>query len=314
MGLAPEMLPGRTSLGAGRSWFADKWGSLPSSDGLDATGILNAAASGDIAVLFLLGSDPLADFADPDLAQAALDGADLVIAVDPFINASSAAGADIVLPAAAIGEIDGSHTNLEGRISPIRQKVTPPGTARPDWMIAAEIAMRLGKDMGFTSVTEITNEIAAVSGIHAGATADAIEAAADGVLIGEAEAGRPAPFEWTDLGEPTPAPAYDSYSFRLVVDRTMYDGGTQTAMCESIADQADDGAVRLHPTEAARLGVAKGDTVRLTSPKASIQGPVAVDDRVAPGIAAVAHNHAGVDARALIDIGALVTDVRIETV
>jgi len=315
LGLAPGMLPGRTSLDSAGSWFSDRWGSVPSAHGLDATGILQAASAGKVAVLVLLGADPLVDFPDPELARAALDGADLVIAVDPFINASSAHGADIVLPAAAFGEVDGSHTNLEGRISAVRQKVTPPGTARPDWMIAAEIAMRLGKDMGFGSVAEITNEIAAVSGLHSGIDSAAVNAAPDGMLVTPGTAaGRPAPLGWTDPGEPSPAPVYDSYSFRLVVDRTMYDAGTQTTMCESIAELSDDGAVRIHASEAARLGVAHGETVRLTSQRASVEGPVVIDDRISKGIAAVAHNHDGLDVRSLIDRDQLVTDIRIETV
>jgi NADH-quinone oxidoreductase subunit G len=307
LGLTPGMLPGRSSLDAARAAFTTAWGSVPAKPGRDTAAVLADAAAGKIAVLFLLGADPLADFPDPELAQAALDGADLVVSIDPFVNRSAAHGADIVLPAAAFGEIDGSHTNLEGRITPVRQKVTPPGTARADWMIAAELAMRLGKDMGFTSVTEITNEIAALSAMHANAGAAAIEAADDGVLV----TGGPA---WTDQGAPAAAPTYDSYSFRLVLDRTMYDGGTLTAMCPSIAELSDPGAVRISAAEASKLGVESGATVRLISQRASVEGPVVIDDRVAPGIAAVAHNHAGLDVRSLIDMNELVTDIRIETV
>ena len=307
LGLTPGMLPGRTSLDAARAAFTAAWGSVPAKAGRDTAGILADAAGGKIAVLFLLGADPLADFPDPELAKAALDGAGLVISIDPFVNESAAYGADIVMPAAAFGEVDGSHTNLEGRITPLRQKVTPPGTARPDWMIAAELAMRLGKDMGFASVADITNEIAAVSPMHANADAAAIDAASDGVLV----SGGPA---WTDQGAPTPAPAYDRYSFRLVVDRTMYDGGTQTTMCPSIAELSKPGAVRISSTEASKLGVRDGAIVRISSQRASVEGPVVIDDRVASGIAAVAHNHVGLDIRSLIDMNELVTDVRIETV
>jgi NADH-quinone oxidoreductase subunit G len=307
LGLAPGMLPGRTPLGSNAA-VSSAWGSVPSSAGADTAGILQAAADGKIAVLFLLGADPLADFPDAELAAAGLDGAELVVAVDPFINASADRAADVVLPAATIGEIDGSHTNLEGRISPVRQKVTPPGTARADWMIAAEIAMRLGSDMGFGSVADITNEIAAVSPLHREADAAAIDAASDGVLL---DGGSQA---WTDLGAPNTAPAHDSYSFRLVIDRTMYDGGTQTAMCESIADLAAPGAIRIHSSEASRLGVADGETVKVTSQRASVSGPVLIDDSVAAGVAAVAHNHPGLDVRPLVAMDELVTDIRIETV
>ncbi|MEM7096503.1 MAG: NADH-quinone oxidoreductase subunit NuoG [Actinomycetota bacterium] len=315
MGLAPELLPGRTSLDAAGSWFAEQWGSVPAAPGLDTAGILGAAATGRIAVLVLLGADPLADFPDPELAQQALDTADLVIAVDPFINSSVAAAADIVLPAASFGEVDGSHTNLEGRISPIRQKVTPPGTARPDWMIAAEIALRLGKDMGFASVEEIADQIAAVSPLHTDADAAAIDAAIDGLVVPLVEdPSRPTRFAWRDQGAPEEPASYDSYSYRLVVDRTMYDAGTQTAHCPSIAGLAPDGAVRINSHEASRLGIDAGSTVRLSSKRASIECTVRIDERIARGTATVAHNHPGLDVRSLIEVGEPVTDVRIETV
>jgi predicted molibdopterin-dependent oxidoreductase YjgC len=94
----------------------------------------------------------------------------------------------------------------------------------------------------------------------------------------------------------------------------MYDGGTQTTMCESIAGLSDDGAVRISPAEASKLGVDTGATVRLSSQRASVEGKVIVDDHISAGVAAVAHNHAGLDVRSLIAIGDLVTDIRIETV
>ena len=54
--------------------------------------------------------------------------------------------ADVVLPAAVAGEKAGSTTNLEGRVTTVSQQVTPAGTARADWMVAAELADALGRD------------------------------------------------------------------------------------------------------------------------------------------------------------------------
>ena len=315
MGLSPDLLPGRTSLDAAGDHYRGVWGNAPDAGGLDTAAILGAAATGRISVLFLLGADPLCDYPDPEAAEAGLAGADFVVAVDPFVNPSAAAHADIVLPAAAFGEIDGSHTNLEGRISPLRQKVTPPGTARPDWMIAAELALRLGNDMGFVSVEEIADEIAAVSPLHTDATSTAIAEAPDGLVVPLVEdPSRPTRFVWTDLGDHTEPPSYDSYGYRLVVDRTMYDAGTWTARCPSIAPLAPEGRVRINGHDAARLGVDAGATVRLSSKRASIESKVVIDDRVARGTAAVALNHPGLDVRSLIEVSEMVTDVRIETV
>ena len=153
-GLAPGLLPGRVTLTDGRASFAAAWGAVPAARGLDATGILQAAADGRIEVLVLLGADPLADFPDRALAERALERAGTVIAVDQFLTESSSQ-ADVVLAAAGWAEVDGTTTNLEGRVLRLNQKVTPPGTARADWMIAAELAARLGGDLGFESTAAI---------------------------------------------------------------------------------------------------------------------------------------------------------------
>ncbi len=184
LGLAPGVLPGRVSLDEGRDWFAETWPTVPSGRGLDAAGVLAAAADGGIDALILLGADPLADYPDRALAAKAVEGARIVVAVDLFLT-ESAAAADIVLPAAGFGEVDGTTTNLEGRISVLGQKVTPPGTARADWMIAAELALRLDADLGLDSVEGIWDEIATVSTVHADLDLDRLKdpSAADGIVV-----------------------------------------------------------------------------------------------------------------------------------
>ncbi|MFM8852541.1 MAG: NADH-quinone oxidoreductase subunit NuoG, partial [Acidimicrobiaceae bacterium] len=91
-------------------------GLTPKNNSGDAIDILNAAASGKIECLILLGVDPMADVADSGLVQRALAQVKNVICVDTMINSSNR-NADLVLPAAAYGEKNGTTTNLEGRIS-----------------------------------------------------------------------------------------------------------------------------------------------------------------------------------------------------
>jgi NADH-quinone oxidoreductase subunit G len=185
MGLAPGLLPGRTTLAQGADWFRDSgWPAVPAARGLDATGILQAAAAGKIDVLLLVGSDPLSDFPDTTLATKAIAGARTVVAVEQFLTAG-AQQADVVLPAAGFAEVDGTTTNLEGRVSTVAQKVTPPGTARSDWMIAAELAQLLGADLGLTAVADIWKEIEALAPSHAGLTWDLLhsDAGRDGIVV-----------------------------------------------------------------------------------------------------------------------------------
>jgi anaerobic selenocysteine-containing dehydrogenase len=185
MGLSPGLLPGRVSLEEGRAWYEHAWGAgLPESPGLDATGILAAASEGRMHGLVLLGADPREDHPDRTLAGRALDGAGFVVAVDCFLTESSRR-AHVVLPAATYAERAGTFTNLEGRITRLGRKVTPPGRAWPDWMIAVELADRLGADLGFTNLDGIWEEIERVSPAHAGVTGDLLASrrAKDGVVV-----------------------------------------------------------------------------------------------------------------------------------
>ncbi|HTV11555.1 MAG TPA: NADH-quinone oxidoreductase subunit NuoG [Acidimicrobiales bacterium] len=202
LGLAPGLLPGRVSLDEGRQWYESHWGAtLPEKAGLDTPGILAKAAAGQVDVLFLLGADPLGDCPDWDLAYRGLTGARFVVAIDGFATAS-VAHADVILPAAIYTERRGSFTNIEGRVTWLGQKVTPPGTARPDWMIAVDLASRLGVPLGPRSLEEFWAEIETVSPLHAGVSSSLLKSrqGRNGVVVplqagGATEAEVPPPLD-----------------------------------------------------------------------------------------------------------------------
>jgi NADH-quinone oxidoreductase subunit G len=182
LGLTPGFLPGRVTLERGREWFGGTWQRVPDAPGLDAAGILTAAADNKVRVLVLLGADPISDFPDSDLARRALDGASYVIAVDAFLSESSSR-ADVFLPCSVWGEKGGSTTNLEGRVQRLGRKVSSPGASMDDWRIASELALRLGDDFDLEFVDEVTNEIAHLAPAHLGATAPLLRRARDGVVV-----------------------------------------------------------------------------------------------------------------------------------
>ena len=314
MGMAPGLLPGRVALDEGRDWFMQVWGTAPAAEGLDTAGILTAAAAGKIDTLVLLGADPLGDFPDQELARRGLAGAHNVIAVETFLN-SSTPEADIVLPAAGHTEVEGTTTNLEGRITTLQQKVTPPGTSRPDWQIAAELAFRLGADLGFTSVDEIWAEIQQVSTAHAGITLADLASKVDGVLVGlpdvDRSAKRPAMVGFEAQG--FEVPAIDNYSLRLVTRRRLYDKGTLVSNAPSLAGLAGESSLAVNPDDLTRIGITDGSRVKVTSSKGSITTPVHFDLSVPVGTAVLTWNQGDPSPRGLIDATAPVTEVRVET-
>ena len=316
MGLAPGMLPGRVTLEAGGGHLAGRWPGVPSAPGLDAAAILTAAAAGQIDVLILLGADPIGDFPDRDLAVRGVAGARTVIALDQFVTPSVAA-ADVVFPVAGFTEVEGTSTNLEGRVSVLHQKVTAPGTARPDWIIATELALRLDADLGLESVEGIRAEIAELAPAYVGLTSERLsdDDARDGLVVPLVGAPDHAPSGLVTF-TPGPAvapPALDSYSLRLVVTRKLYDEGTLVQQASSLAGLAPGTILRVNPYDFDRLGVANGDQVRLHSSRAETTAEIAADAGVPRGSASLRFNQPGLAASALIDSSARVNDIRVES-
>ena len=281
-------------------------------DGLDAIGILTAAAEGRIDLLVLLGADPIADCPDADLARRALAGARRVVAVDTFLTESSQQ-ADVVLAAAAFGEQEGTTTNLEGRVSAVAQKVTPRGTSRPDWMIAADLAERLGHlDVAdeLLSVEAITDRIAGQVPAYGAATRAGLASTRDGVLaVPPTDAAA-----WATDGQDGEAPVRNRYDYRLVLSRQLYDRAIGTTRSPSLAPLAGNSAAHLHPLDLDALGVAAGDQVRIVAPRGTVLLPVVADPRVVRGSLRVPFNVAGTAVTDLVDAGAAATDVRVERI
>jgi len=304
---ALELAPGAKVLPAlrrGNIVGAIEMGLIPGDGGMSVLDIANAAASGKIECLVLLGCDPLADFPDTDLARRMMAGAPRVIVIDTFLTKSSTP-ADVVLAAAAYGEKAGTTTNIEGRVTTVSEKVTPRGTSRPDWMIAVELAELLGGDLGVSSVDDLTNAIAANVAGFGGATVAALASARDGVVC---RGSLPAA-----TARPSPIEERNSYDYRLVVSRKLYDNATGTAKSPSLAHLPMGSELHLHPLDIERVGSSDGADVKVTSKRASMVFKVVADESVVRGSAWVPFNQPGPNVGELIDVSDSVTDVRIES-
>jgi NADH-quinone oxidoreductase subunit G len=189
MGLAPGLLPGRVSLETGREWFTAAWGSVPASTGRDTAGMLSSMAGESdgvpVTALVLLGADPLSDFPDRTVAAAALSAGHFIVAVTGHPSESIDSYADVVLPCAVAHERPGTTTNIEGRVTRLGHKLTAPGFAWPDWMIASELASALGADLGVSSANDLADEVHRTAPAYAGLTPAVLhsDVAHDGILV-----------------------------------------------------------------------------------------------------------------------------------
>ena len=120
-------------------------GFVPRDGGLDTVGMVAAAATGEIEVLFLLGNDAV--------DMQALDGAFVV-----YIGTHGDAGAhraDVILPGAAYTEKSATYVNTEGRVQMTERAGFPPGEAREDWAILRALSDRLDHRLPFDSLAEL---------------------------------------------------------------------------------------------------------------------------------------------------------------
>jgi anaerobic selenocysteine-containing dehydrogenase len=154
-GLA-ALLPGHRSVAnaVDRAEIAALWQvpveRLRSTPGLTGVEMFEALADGRLKALWIAGSNPAESMPDLGTVRAGLQRAELVVVQDAYFPTETARDfADVVLPAAQWAERDGTATSSERRVAYLPAVVSPPGLARPDWVIFADLARMLGFEHGF---------------------------------------------------------------------------------------------------------------------------------------------------------------------
>jgi NADH-quinone oxidoreductase subunit G len=260
-GLLPGTLPGGRPLDAPGP-VGEVWGRLPAAPGLDARGVLQALVDGTITVVWLIGVDPVGDFADPDLARRALEAADVVIASD-LLPTESVRRADIVFPAAAPPERVGSFTSWEGRRQAWPQAVGTVGQALQDWDIIRQVARAMRSvrpdagvpDLGWETANDVRREAAPLMAATDGRGPSTATASPVPDRAGEGLAAVPLPF--------------------------LLQGGTMLAGAEELLDSAPPSAVWVNPADA--TGLVDGGQVRVEGPAGSVELALRVTTAVTAG-------------------------------
>ncbi len=297
MGMLPDFLPGRRPLADAKArgdlealWQTE----LPSQPGLTYGGML-ASARGRIKALYLLGANPAGE---KPADAAALKALDFLVVQELFLT-ETAQLADVVLPAASYVEGDGTFTNSERRVQRAPQAVKPVGNAAPDWLILTHLARAYAPERAAawsaTSVAALFAEITQAAPLYAGMTWENLGAG-----------GRQWPWQALSLQrsvqpyKPAALPADPAYPLRLVVGNQLWDDGVMLAASPALAQQGIK-AARLHPTDAAALGLHSGDAITLRSRSGSVRTTVHVDDAIKPGTVFLPYSLAGAPAGALFD-------------
>jgi predicted molibdopterin-dependent oxidoreductase YjgC len=259
---------------------------LPEGLGRNATSILEGLRDGDLGAVLLLGSDPVRDHSEPELAAAGLDAAEFIVAFDHFVTDSSKL-ADVIFPVEGFAETEGTVTNIEGRVQKVNRLVPGPGQTRPAWSVLDDLARRMGGELGAASAAMLAKEIATVAPAYHGITWDTLDwgAGREGLVLPVEEGVQHLEYIPVD-GRLTAVNA----RYGLHLARVLYDDGVRTRMSPSLAALTPSAHVYLNGDDAQELGVGPEVVIGVESEYGSAQLPVAIDNSLGSGTVYVPAN------------------------
>jgi formate dehydrogenase alpha subunit len=318
-----------------RAAFQAAWGvPLSAEPGLTTTEMVDGILSGQVKGWYVMGENPL--MSEPNLAHArhAVEHLEFFVSQDIFFNETNVY-ADVILPAASFAEKDGTFTNSDRRVQRVHQSLPPPGQARADWEIVADLARRtirrlttddgqrrepaVGRRSSFVNWTypapsAIWDEMRRVTPDFGGISYERLER--EGGVHWPCPApdhpGTPYLFAddfprgrgkfWpVEYGTASEQPDAD-YPFVLSTGRVLYHwhGGTMTRV-SSLDAAWPECTVEMHSRDAARLGLESGDWIDVVSRRGTITARLLVTDRSPTSMVFIPFHFAEAAANVLTD-------------
>jgi formate dehydrogenase major subunit len=299
MACLPGNLPGykKVTEAADRKPFEEAWGvTLPEKPGLTIPKIIDAAGDGSLKALWVMGENPMMSDPDVEHVEKSLKNLDLLVVQDIFL-AETGRLAHVVLPTASWGEKDGTYTNTERRVQRVRKAVTSPGEAKPDWEIITLVAGKLGAGWRYSSAEEVFEEVRKVTASYAGITYERIEN--EGIAWPCPNTDHPGTpilhtaafsrgkglFSVCEHIDPAELPDSE-YPLLLSTGRILYQYHTATMSRRSkgLVSRTPQAFVEIHPEDAARLGIAQGDKIEVSSRRGAIEVYADISGRCEKGV------------------------------
>ncbi len=302
-GLIPMVYPDYQSVedAATRARFAAAWGTstLDPKRGLTVVEIMDAIHAGTIRGMYIMGENPA--MSDPDAAHAreGLARLEHLVVQDLFLT-ETAFHADVILPASAWPEKIGTVTNTNRQVQMGRVALPLPGETRQDWWIIQEIAKRLGLGWDYPDPAAIYTEMASTMPSLANISWERLERESavtypapapdqpgSDIVFGD---GFPTPSRRGKLVPVAPTPPAEvpdaEYPMVLTTGRQLehWHTGAMTRRASVLDALEPEPSASLAPADIARLGIAPGDTIRVTTRRGAVELRARSDDAVPPGM------------------------------
>jgi len=263
VGASPDVYPGCQPVSKMRQKFEAAWScKLPSIPGLTVTKVFDAIDKGQVKALYIFGQDALL-MAMCSKYKDLLSKLEFLVVQDVFLS-DTAYLADVVLPAASFAEKDGTFTNTEHRIQPVRKIIEPVNHARPDWWIGCQIAQKMhASGFDFSQSSEVMNEIGNfipryrnIDDEHFGMPTREREKAGDKARL--------MPIDYKEATETVDS----EYPLILMAQASLYcfyasvDVQSKMAGFSRLCDRE---LLEISSADAVKLGIGEGDEVRIVS-------------------------------------------------
>ena len=301
-GLIPMVFPDYQSVEAGeiRARFEDLWGrSLDAKNGLTVVEIMDAVHADTIKGMYIMGENPAMSDPDVEHARAGLAKLAHLVVQDIFLT-ETAFHADVVLPASAWPEKDGTVTNTNRQVQMGRTALALPGDARQDWWIIQEIARRIGLDWRYTGPADVFEEMKTVMPSLDNITwerlreesavtypCEAPDKPGMDIVFGE---GFPTPDGRAKLVPAAIVPPDeqpdDEYPMVLTTGRQLehWHTGAITRRATLLDTLEPEAIASLSPFDLRKLGIAAGDSVRVATRRGTIELKARADGAVPAGV------------------------------
>ena len=298
-GLIPMMFPDyqHVSNVDTRTSFEKAWkvpaGSLDDTPGLTVVEVMHAIKHGDIRGMYVMGENPAMSDPDANHARDALAALDHLVVQDIFLT-ETAYLADVILPASAFPEKDGSFTNTDRLVQMGRKAINPPGDAKQDLWIIQELAKRLGLNWNYAHVSEVFDEMRKTMPSIGGITWERLDRE-HAVTYPCKEEGDPgqsvvfvddfpreggkARFVPADIIPANERPDAE-YPMVLITGRQLehWHTGSMTRRATVLDAIEPDPIALIHPLDLVAMGAKPGDVITLASRRGEVQLYARADD------------------------------------
>lgn len=298
MGSFPHELPGYRHISDPqvRQLFEGEWKvTLQKEPGLRIPNMFDAAISGEFKGLYCQGEDIAQSDPNTHHVEAALKAMECIVVQDLFLN-ETARFAHVFLPGSTFLEKNGTFTNAERRISPVR-KVMPSKSGKEDWEITVDLSNALGYPMSYSHPSEIMDEIARLTPTFSGVSYEKLDRlgsiqwpcndeAPDGTPIMHVdEFVRGKGYFAITTYVPTSERSTRKYPLLLTTGRILsqYNVGAQTRRTEN-SRWAEEDLLEIHPVDAEDRGIKTGDWVGINSRAGETVLHAVVTADVQPGV------------------------------